>query len=41
MDANGQPDCVIELSGLTAVTVDRLERSELPSAIDRGAVIAL
>lgn len=40
-DPNGQPDCVIELSGLTAVTADRLERSELPGTIDRGAVIAL
>ncbi len=40
-DASGEPDCSIELSGLTAVTADRLDRGELPDSIDRGAAIDL
>jgi len=39
--AAGEADCVIEISGLTAVSADRLERSDLPSAIEPGSAIAL
>jgi UDP-N-acetylglucosamine/UDP-N-acetylgalactosamine diphosphorylase len=40
-DAAGEPDCVLEISGLTAVAADRLDRADLPAAIAPGAEIAL
>ncbi len=38
---DGQPDCVLELSGVTAITPDRLDRQSLPQSIDPGSVVAI
>lgn len=37
----GEPDCTLEISGLTAVSADRLERTGLPASIAPGAAIEI
>lgn len=39
--ADGSPDCVLELSGVTAIEPDRLDRQSLPQSIDPGSVVAI
>lgn len=39
--ADGRPDCVLELSGVTAIEPERLDRQSLPQSIDPGSVVAI
>lgn len=40
-DAHGEPDCVLEISPLTALEPEDLRRRDLPRSIERGARVAL
>jgi UDP-N-acetylglucosamine/UDP-N-acetylgalactosamine diphosphorylase len=39
--ADREPDCLLEISGLTAISPDRLDRAELPERIEAGSRVAL
>ncbi|GAB4384236.1 MAG: UDPGP type 1 family protein [Phycisphaerales bacterium] len=39
--ADGKPDCVLELSGITAIDPEHLDRSTLPASIEPRSVMAI